>query len=413
MKEVRQKIMSAVRYIEDNVPYMVHAVRKLSIKPADVPTICTTKEWRTYYNIVWLMTLSADQIAGLLCHEVLHIILHHFERGDHCTDKHLANCAQDLVINQMLIEMHLPLPSNGMFLINQTFYKPGDIVRSWEYYYDLMYKKDIKPVKGVSLGNDISQTSVGSGECGSCAGEVGQGEIEADIANQDDSDLMNDLEKDIAIKEIIYDVLNEEKRSTAPGTEVSKTLRKIVKGYKDSLLVASQISWKKVLNKQINGALSHTAGASSMSLLRPSIPMLVHGFVRPGPIGTLPVPMIVFDTSGSMHGELLQKCLSETAGILKTIGVQKILVMDADNRVHDCKEVSIKQLRSYVFAGNGGTNFIPAIDAVSKMRPLPPLLIYMTDGFGLFPPKPPKFPVIWALISSDVKPPWGQRVYVK
>ena len=68
--------------------------------------------------------------------------------------------------------------------------------------------------------------------------------------------------------------------------------------------------------------------------------------------------------------------------------------------------------------GRGGTSFIPAIAAASKLSPRPDLLIYCTDGDGDAPKCPPQgMSVVWAIIMgvyARAKAPahWGHTVVV-
>mgnify|MGYP003338063835 FL=1 len=56
--------------------------------------------------------------------------------------------------------------------------------------------------------------------------------------------------------------------------------------------------------------------------------------------------------------------------------------------------------------GGGGTAFEPFFEALEKSPP--DMAVYLTDGFGSFPPKAPHFPTLWVVtpggLSSDKFP---------
>jgi len=57
--------------------------------------------------------------------------------------------------------------------------------------------------------------------------------------------------------------------------------------------------------------------------------------------------------------------------------------------------------------GGGGTDFRPPIELLRK-RP-PDIAIYLTDLYGPFPDKAPKYPLVWAALSNE-KVPWGKVI---
>ena len=89
-----------------------------------------------------------------------------------------------------------------------------------------------------------------------------------------------------------------------------------------------------------------------------------------------------------------------------------ILIFQADSRI--CREnriTSLNQLERYLaegrISGGGGTDFIPVIRRMEELnrsgREQPfKLLIYLSDGMGIFPERKPAFDVAFALAGD-----WG------
>lgn len=65
--------------------------------------------------------------------------------------------------------------------------------------------------------------------------------------------------------------------------------------------------------------------------------------------------------------------------------------------------------------GHGGTDFRPPFDYAAEHPELEPsCLIYITDGCGPAPDRPPPYPVLWVLTADGEKPaPWGMELRLK
>lgn len=127
--------------------------------------------------------------------------------------------------------------------------------------------------------------------------------------------------------------------------------------------------------------------------------------------------VIVFDTSGSIGDDDLRDFLAEVNAICTTIRLKvSVLMVDAD--VHDTftfepAEFDPKALR---FTGRGGTDFRPAFKWVEDENVTPTFLLYFTDSYGVFPTKPPDYPVLWALSvppGESERVPWGQVMHLR
>jgi predicted metal-dependent peptidase len=69
--------------------------------------------------------------------------------------------------------------------------------------------------------------------------------------------------------------------------------------------------------------------------------------------------------------------------------------------VHTTRKVSNPKQLLDGLRGGGGTDFRPVFDELSKVRPRPDVLIFITDGGGWAPELPPPgIKVIWLLVGS-------------
>lgn len=133
-------------------------------------------------------------------------------------------------------------------------------------------------------------------------------------------------------------------------------------------------------------------------------------FIMPGRqhIGA---PKIAFavDTSGSMSAADMNKAIAEIDAIRKQYKADLYLI-EADAEIADAKWIKHHEAIPG-FKGGGGTSFVPVIQHIAEDKVDVDLLIYFTDGYGEFGDKP-DYPVLW-IMTSDIKPPYGDTVQVK
>jgi len=141
--------------------------------------------------------------------------------------------------------------------------------------------------------------------------------------------------------------------------------------------------------------------------------------------------VIAIDTSGSVRGELVKKFLIKTFEILttsdsffKNVNIhvvqcdskiqQDILITDLDDISKFTDELTIR--------GFGGTDFRPVfsyVDTLISEKKFEHLkgLIYLTDGYGIYPVKKPDYDVIFAFINEDKNrlnvPSWAIQVVLE
>lgn len=141
--------------------------------------------------------------------------------------------------------------------------------------------------------------------------------------------------------------------------------------------------------------------------------------------------VIVLDTSASCNGELVRHFLEKTYDILSKSGSffcqVNIHIIEADAKVwEDIKINSLSEFKSMIhdfkLTGFGATDFRPAfnyVDNLIKTKELNSLkgLVYLTDGYGIYPEKGPDYDVIFAFINEDKNrapvPHWAIKVILE
>lgn len=116
----------------------------------------------------------------------------------------------------------------------------------------------------------------------------------------------------------------------------------------------------------------------------------------PGP----PHIVVAIDTSGSMSADRLSTILAEV-DTMRSVTETQLTLIDCDAAIRNAVtyepwELTEIDLGRHTFKGRGGTDFRPVFEWIegTAERGLaqPDALVYMTDGIGQFPARPPSFP---------------------
>jgi len=122
-ESVRERIAIVRTKLLSRVPFMGHLCLKLEpIEEPSIPTMGVTRCRKLYYNPTFVSGLTDAELAGVLCHETLHLALLCFERqGTRLMAVNggisLWNVAHDYAINQIIVDFNnrfLQLPKGGL-----------------------------------------------------------------------------------------------------------------------------------------------------------------------------------------------------------------------------------------------------------------------------------------------------------
>jgi predicted metal-dependent peptidase len=346
--------------------------------------------------------------AGVLVHEANHII-RDISRIDAVVNQGInrltVNQGFDIPINDDLRESGWLLPHWAIY--SDTFGFPKGL--TGEQYVELLLKmQDKQQQKFEKICQKLGPSGVSGGQCGGCGGnDLGEVESKADEEAGRSKGDQHRLRKE-AIGQI---------REAASGSGRGKlpaSLRELL-GQNDKKPV---IPWRTRLRRTLRTASGRIqAGRADFSLRRPSKRSYTRGVLRPGMIDRKPEIFCIEDSSGSMGPDQLKSVRAEIYGIFTQLGLSDMWFCDIDADIAaKPRRLKLADLKSLPVHGRGGTDFRPGITLAQSLVPKPDVLIYLTDGDGVAPSKPPKdITVIWCIVPTPHgrRPAmWGELVVV-
>jgi Uncharacterized protein conserved in bacteria len=184
------------------------------------------------------------------------------------------------------------------------------------------------------------------------------------------------------------------------------------------------VDWRKILRHRISRAINHSIGARiDYSFARPSRRQSVYQpLIPPSLSGNLTGQIAcVVDTSGSIDDIQLNRILSEVCGILEVFN-NMVTIIPCDAKAYDpivfTRATDLRQITS--MPGGGGTNMIRGIEAALGLKPIPDVVVVLTDGYTPYPEKLYKTPVLFGIIMDDLErtnmlpgSPWRDDLVVK
>jgi len=322
------------------------------------PTLATDGS-TIYYNPAFMRTLTNEQRASEVAHEVGHCMLQHFARRGG-RNNHRWNIACDYVVNLIL--------------------KEAGYVVSSDWLYDVKYRGMTAEQVYDLLPQDLSQVRP---QCQL---------IDSKTAVPPEQQVLN---WKIAVQAAAF-------AATKAGGKLPASIERLL-----DELRHPPIPWRDVMRRWMCEMLN-----DDYSWQRPNRKFVAHGLYLPSVhsegMGTLGV---VVDTSGSITNDLFNTFMGTLQDVCNQAQPRTIVYMAADAEVHETEiidgfQLDVKQLKA---TGGGGTDFRPALKAMEEHAPV--AVIYLTDLYGICG-EPPSYPVLWACITDEVAR-WGETIHIE
>jgi predicted metal-dependent peptidase len=416
-------LVKARAYVKANGPYLSTALMSLVPHPVENLTekiggpMGVTPGMVCYYDPEWVNNTPESKVGTGLAHEIFHHLLKHFSRGISYANKKRWNRACDYFINHALLimtkQVGVPDGQGGLTYEDRPVWdlEKWALVPEWhglptDYTADQYYHL-LEDLEQKGKAPDYGDPKIMAGGCGGVSGNANDFERELDEKIGRTEADVNRIRRSTAraIKEA-------SKRASGRGSSPSAFAEII-----SSIDRVAVVPWHVTLASIVRATFGRArTGGLDYSISRPSRRSLVRGIILPGLIKRDFIVLIVLDTSASMGKEQLESALSEAAGVMEQCGLDEVWVLQVDAGVQTKPtRTTCRELKKMKMLGRGGTDFRPAFEVAVKMRPRPDVIIYMTDGDGTAPDRPPAgIEVVWCIPPTRyaMRPPWGEVVTV-
>ncbi len=355
------------------------------IPTQQLPTAATDGK-DIFFNPEYMRSLTPDQQDGLLLHEVLHAALLHVSRRG-TRDAKLWNIAADIFINGAIAKQGgYQLPEGGLR-------DPKLEHLSVEEIYELLMKEDSD---NLSLTNAdlLSQAPEDAQTDSSQPDSDGQGNQGGDSLSQSkkaalEAHWKNAMQQAGAIA-----------RSVEQGKLPAGMEREL------SAITAAQLDWRAYLWRYLVQTPTDFTGFDRRFIGRGLYLETLEG-------ETVQVHLAI-DTSGSIDQSGIQLFLTEVQGILSSYPHLRCDLYYVDAEAYGPYPLDPHSTLPKP-KGGGGTSFVPFFDKVHANWDgySQGVCVYLTDGYGTFPEKPPELPVLWVVTPGGLdlqKFPFGEAV---
>lgn len=342
-----------------------------------------------WFNPLNANKLPLDQCVGLIKHELMHVaLLHNFRVGSR--DRRKANQAMDYVINDMIIDEGGALPEGGLHDPHNW-----NRTKSWEEVYLLMPDQPQQPQQG------------GGGGGGGGQGEEGDDGQDGGNSDPFDGDVMPAPDQSPeAVQKAVGQIVK--------AAQVAKAMGKLPAYIADALgeILDPKVPWEQELAEFLT-----EVSRNDFTFARPNRRFVYQDLYLPSAysqdaMGKL---CVVFDTSGSVSMEEINRFASETVGAIEGTLPLSLVVIYCDAAVQHVDYFDAPTVEDVKASlqrhGSGGTDMTCALDWIDENVDDVKATIVFTDGYTPFGHER-DYPVLWGITTKGVTADIGRTVYV-
>ena len=388
-------VLDARFWLRCQFPYLSKGLFRLTFVETDeVETMAVDEFWRSYYNPAFVSGLPRRLLAGVLLHELLHLLRCHHDRflavlNSEAIDRALAsslhfrwNVAGDLEINDStLFNGVVGLPEGALF--PARLWLKNDLFA--EEYFRLLDDPKYEKL----LGADGS------------AGEMVAAVRHLGAPSDASGGLLPQLGR--AIRETVANETEAWERENGRGS-VPGGLR-----LRMPPIPEAKVPWHEALLDAIGKHTLTIAGDTDYSfLMRNAREDPLAEIILPGMVTHRPRGAVVLDTSASMGKSELAQGLAEINGVISALENSMALsVICCDAVARDSQEVG--DAASVELSGGGGTDLREGIGKAERLEI--DFLVVFTDGFTPWPADAPRVTTFLVLVADAVAPAWSAKVF--
>ena len=411
-------VMKSASYKVKPQPFFAHLLMSLRFEP--MPEWCPMRTMgvdaagHCYYDDDFVKSLKDEEIVGTLIHEVMHAALLHLLRlGGR--NKEIANIAQDIVVNAMVLRSQYRLPKDVVpYDINDDVsrFNLGPLKlrvenvseKIWETIYDELMqqaKSQGYSIPEGSKGLRFDFHIYGNGD------DVGKRKTEDGKADADGTDVLitpsvaDELRKEWS-KKLTDAATYAKQRGDLPGG-----MERFIKD-----ILRPKVDWAAMLRNHVAPYLSPVDWSyrrlhRKSQALGVALPAILREHVQIG---------VVVDTSGSISQENLSEFLSEIVGMaqsLRHVEMEVAFVDAAVQKTYKVENGDIETILNMKPAGGGGTSMEVGLDYFKEKDEGIPVIIVLTDGCDSYRRREEDYPfeVIWCITEGGMKGmPYGEII---
>jgi len=388
MLSPEEKLIKARIEIQKENPFFSYLVMHLRFIPdrkgvLPCNTIGVDAYGNIYYNEKFIESLSTKTCKEILCHEVLHVALEHMKRLEQ-RNKRIWNIAIDLAVNYVLRQHGMKLTEDALIPDEKGYFKRFNINvngKIAEQMYTELYNKVPRTLK--------TQTDVHIYKA--------EGKIQKSYKDQ-----KNLRKEKFDWKKILREA---EVHSKIHGVEPLGIERDI------DFLFRHKINWKSLLWKYIINEIP-----VDFTWTKQSKKTISSNIYLPSTKKENINVVVAVDTSGSITKNMLNEFIGEIIKLSRSFEFIDVTILTCDAEVQDVfrlrnREI-IRKIKNIRVHGGGGTSFVPVFNWIYENQKNTKVLIYLTDGYGIYP-KDETIPTIWVTIGRNPPQPFKKVIKVK
>jgi predicted metal-dependent peptidase len=370
------KLTKAKSQLNTKHPYFGMLASRLKHEPNQKISTFASDGVRFLYNPEFIEKCSMDELFFILTNCVMHHILAHSQRKLE-RKGYLWQLATDYAINSMLKKNKFKIPDEANF--NNEFRN--------------MYAEEIYEVLKNQLQEQNGDSSYDDAKL-----------LDSFIKkNNGNTNLFQSL-KQMAQKEIeqwdyaasLANEVASKKSSTPLGFE--RFAKKIK---------TNNVDWKFELYNAINKHMRN-----NYAFMPPNKKHIYRGVALPSLTSDTLSLVVAIDTSGSIKEDVLGAFIGEFKSIMQNFPAVSIELIIADAKVHNHYSFIGGDEIDFALKGGGGTDYRPTFEYIDANIPNSSMVLYFTDGEGIFPRIPPSYEVLWALSQNKAKIPFGRAIQI-
>ncbi len=391
-KQEKKIIRARVQMMLDE-PFWGHIACQLELIRNDKmnPPTMGTDGYHLYYHPDFVDKCSDQEMAGVIAHEVGHLVLMHLTRRQNRVPQ-LWNIAADLAVNDLILKEEDRNGQKVFALPEGILHNPNFADKAAEWIYNKLPEPD--PDNTVEVTLDSHESWEGQGKSDGGQNDKGSG---GDSGSQQQNGGGTDTQPQATdgLEQRIQEMVAQSATQARMKGNLPGHLQELVEG-----VLQPKLNWKTILQDTIV-----STAKTDFAMSPPNKKQLYRGFYLPSITGTEIIIACYLDDSGSISSDELRDFVAEVKGICDQYDEYTIYLRTNDTDIRQKWEIHPMDKLPTKFEGRGGTDFRAALKEAESL-PEVTCAIFMTDGEGTYPDKEPHIPVIW-ISTTDYQYPWG------